>query len=212
VTTIEEKKAARARLLKLLYDLSDGQFRPQGVFDMGDTLGISYDDAADAADYLEHEGLIAVHGVVGRDAAVTLSHKGTREIEAALSEPQRSTQHLAPLINIQQFHAPVTNSQIAQGSPSAHQSASWVMDQSEITDLITKLRSALDDLPTVDADERSYIEQQLATAEQHAGRSDDRGRRIVQEALASVRRYLEGMAVSASWYGLTLLPLLPRHG
>lgn len=79
--------------------------------------------------YLQSEGLVRGHRVMGGFSGVELTHEGIREMEQLLSEPTQQTEHFVPLVNITNIQGPVIASQIQQGSPGATQTGHLEVNQ-----------------------------------------------------------------------------------
>lgn len=75
-----------------------------------------------------------------------LTHRGIREMEKkAIEEPKKRTEHFVPLINIMHVGT-IVGSQISQGSPGAHQSGTFNVNQRESAEsFVAAVRKILDE-------------------------------------------------------------------
>ena len=116
--TVAEQELRRFRFLKYLYERTGGsetEIVPDAEAVRGSAL--SKDDFDLVCDYLLKEGLIA-----GTLDAVCLTHAGVVEIEAALSQPDRPTEHFpVNIIHIERM----SHSQIQQGTAGSTQSGTF---------------------------------------------------------------------------------------
>ena len=91
---IEELKAKRFQFLKKLYDKSDGDtLKICDIYSLGETLGFDKKTNDKITQYLIHEGLIKWE----LKGAVSITHAGLCEVEEALSNPDKSTEHFPPV-------------------------------------------------------------------------------------------------------------------
>lgn len=203
MSSIEKKRAQRLRFMNALYDVVDG-FEGQ-LADMTaflSKLGLDFDKEEDfnefqsIARYLKGEGLITTIHTKDRGAiAVGLTHKGVREVEEARSEPEKPTDHFAPISVV--YAGTITNSSIQQGSPGATQSLT-VVNQSGLQKLETflpSLRQSVDQLE-LDEDQRAELEADIQTVEAQIA-SPKPKQEVVRPGLESIRRILEGSASAA---------------
>ena len=91
---IEEKKKSRFKFLKKLHELSEGNEHTSfNMFAIGETFGFDREVTVNIINYLENTGLIKWRG----SGDISISHNGSIEIEKALSQPDKSTKHFAPV-------------------------------------------------------------------------------------------------------------------
>jgi hypothetical protein len=91
---IEEKKKSRFTFLKKLHELSDGNERASfNMFAIGETFEFDRELTVTIINYLENMGLIKWRG----SGDISISHDGSIEIEAALSQPDKPTKHFSPV-------------------------------------------------------------------------------------------------------------------
>lgn len=102
--SLESKQRNRYLLLRRLYEESRGSTRVSiNFFDLAKKEGLSKEDALDICDYLLREGLIGDRRAGG---GVSISHKGRKEIEQSISNPQWPAEDFPPTI-VQNFNAPI---------------------------------------------------------------------------------------------------------
>jgi hypothetical protein len=206
MNSLEEKKAARFRFLHALYERAEGdQYATLPAMEFGADLGFSQEQIEKIVQYLEAEHLVKS---VAFGWVISITHDGVRQVEAALSSPERATHYFPPVVNILHVQSMV-NSQIQQGSHSSTQSVA--ITQSQITSLqeyVSTLRSKIPELG-LRPDLASELDSDAATVEvQLASANPKRG--IIKESLSSARTILEGAAgnlIASDLLG-KLIPLL----
>ena len=101
----EEIKKKRLQYLKKLYDFYEKNRNSYpSMNEIGQELGFGVDEVERIVSYLVNEGLVDYIGIVG--GHISISHKGIKEIESALYNPQKSTEHFPPIniIQIDKIH------------------------------------------------------------------------------------------------------------
>jgi hypothetical protein len=94
---VNEKKKNRFLFLNHLYEKSNSkQKRLLDMNELGSDLGFDGVMTKDIFDYFINEKLIIFEG---KPCYIKLSHLGLKEIEDALSKPNQSTAHFAPITN-----------------------------------------------------------------------------------------------------------------
>lgn len=152
------------------------------------------------AEYLDGEGLIKTIDSKGdrggrRIHGVAITHAGVVEVERSRSEPEKPTDHFAPISVV--YAETITNSSIQQGSPGATQSLT-VINQSGLQELETFLQSlkqSVDQLE-LDEDQREELEADIQTVEAQIA-SPKPKQEVMRPGLESIRRILEGSASAA---------------
>lgn len=95
--SIEKKKRQRFELLKRLYDITDGDtFQIVDMRTIGKELGLDDDATGSLVQYLIDEGLVKWAASGG---LIEITHDGVLEIEEALDNPEKATEHF-PAINL----------------------------------------------------------------------------------------------------------------
>jgi hypothetical protein len=95
MSLLEEKKAARFKLLRALYDFSGGdQFKLAMLSDLGEAVGLNWDQTDQAGGYLMQEGLLDFKAF---GPLVGITHRGVKEVEEALEHPDSPTRHFLPV-------------------------------------------------------------------------------------------------------------------
>lgn len=93
--SLEEKKAARFKLLRALYEFSGGdQFKWAPLSDLGALAGLNEAQADLASEYLKSEGLLEY---MAFGPLVGITHRGVKEVEDALEHPDRPTRYFSPV-------------------------------------------------------------------------------------------------------------------
>ncbi len=196
---LKKKQKQRVDFLKKLYELSEGSVSNQvnGAL-VGWQIGLRNGDEASLSDtvrYLESEGLTKVIVWTSEmPASVQLTHNGLKEIEDAVSSPDKATEHFPP-INILNVKTMI-GSNIQQGAVNSSQNLSFNNDsRGDITKFIEELKDSLvelklddDSLQELNADINT-VDAQLTSAKPKIS--------ILKESLFSIQRVLEATAGSS---------------
>lgn len=186
--TIDELRKKRFQFLELLYHKSGGsQLKHLEMWDLGNEVAFSREETQTICEYLDGEGLLK-HVTVGGGIAIT--HHGVREIEEALSHPERPT-HYFPAVNVIHIHH-MEQSQIQQGTVGSTQSGSFAFDSGAVASFMVELKTSLPQL-SLDSSARSELDAEVKTVEAQLGSSRPKGA-ILKESLASIRRVLESVS------------------
>jgi len=209
---IESKRKLRTAFMRWLFEGTGGsqdthlrpsEFRvPEGW--VGDTP--TNRDIWDAVRYLEGERLIKAQWAMGgAPILVRLTHEGIREMEQALSEPDRQTEHFVPLVNVTNIHGPVIGSQIQQGSPGATQTGHIEVNQRDhAAAFIAAARKVLAS-ESLDADTRRQAEEDLEVMSRELERPRPRWQ-ILRTFGTAVRDTLAKAAGAAAAAALMEIP------
>jgi hypothetical protein len=98
------------------------------MYELGREIGLPEDAIYPTAQYLDGEGLLEIRTM---DGNVSITHSGVIEIEEAIENPERRTEHFPP-INIININS-MENSVIQQGSHGAIQNAN--LDTGELREI-----------------------------------------------------------------------------
>ena len=116
--SLEELKKKRLQYLKKLYDVTEGdRYSHVSMYDLGKDLGFERKETEGIVDYLFGEHLLTYAGLGG---IISMTHEGVKEVESALDNPKKPTEHFPP-INIIQVDKMI-NSQIQQSTKESEQS------------------------------------------------------------------------------------------
>lgn len=117
-TPVEEKRRRRFAFMERLYERTDGHPMSRVNFrDIGVELGWPEDEAQRVALYLRDEGLLTFPVMGG---AVSITHAGVVEMEAAMEDPDRPTSHF-PAISVINVYGDVQDSQLQAGTHESRQ-------------------------------------------------------------------------------------------
>jgi hypothetical protein len=201
VDALTKKKADRFRLLNRLYERTDGRKHSSvDMFELGNELGMSHDEADGVVGYLVGEHLVEHRGI-GRE--ITITHYGVVEVERALSEPKEPTDYFPPVFNILNVQTMV-GSQIQQGTHGSTQTQTTTNNELEaIRTLAKAVQDSLSQLP-LQGDAKSEAEAELNTLLAQLQSSKPKTS-ILRESLKTLRNLIEGVASNAAAAGL--LPL-----
>lgn len=189
---LTKKKTDRFRFLNDLYKRTNGsKLAFVSLWDIGNELGLTREESMNASDYLKGEGLLE-HVAMGGTIAIT--HYGVREVEAALSKPERESHYFPPVINILNVQSMV-GSQIQQGTQGSSQNIVSSTTTADLREFVNLFKSKFEEMslnPSTQAEaeaEIRTIESQLDSPKPKIG--------IMRESLQSLRSILEGVASNA---------------
>jgi len=131
--TFEERKLMRFRFLKYLYERTDGN--EAAYAEVAQHLGVPLEEYQVEFHFLVEEGLVErSRGIV------RLTHAGMVEIEKALSQPDKPTEHFpVNIIHIEQM----SHSQIQQGTATSAQSTA-LRTEERTADTLSVVYESLD--------------------------------------------------------------------
>jgi hypothetical protein len=216
--SIGEIKKKRFQFLNKLYELSNGNEKAEiptdyilrGLYKFGRDRYLYRDEYfyESVIQHLGGEGLVrdlswlAAKGKYLPDA-VSITHKGIKEVEQAIEQPQRSTEHFPE--NIIYIAGNVTDSPIQQGS---HQSTQMVsIAENNIEDLkviIEGLKQILHESSLI-AEQQNDIRAEIQTIEGQISSSKPKTK-IIIESLSSAKAILD----STSTISATALPIITK--
>lgn len=199
----EDNARKRFAFLKALYDRAKGSTAcEEDMWELGRDVGLDRDETDRVVQYLDGEGLLEEGGSLG--GGISLSHKGVVEIEQAVREPRKPTEHFPAGMSI--VIERMINSQIVQGSPGAQQHGDW--SSNDIGAALSWIRQVHEALPNLrlDAETRAEVDAEIATAELQA-KSPKPKAGIIAQVGRSLRSILEGTA--GSMVAAKLLEAMP---
>jgi hypothetical protein len=189
--SIQKVREQRFLFVKTVYEISNGDSHAMlDMWEVGTKLGFDEDLTDRIVEYLRGEHLIKAAGLGG---GISITHAGIVEVEAALSHPDRPTQHF-PAINIITVQS-MNNSVIQQGS--THSTVNAAISFGEIDSLksfVTDLRSSIDKL-NLSVDVQNELLSEIATLQAQA-QSPKPKKSIIKEALLSIKSLMENVAAN----------------
>jgi len=163
VEELEEKRRQRLLFMNTVYTKTQGdRFTFTNLAEIAPVLRLSLQDAGRVGEYLVGEGLIEWAYMGG---GIAITHRGIKEVEQALSQPDRPTEHFAPAINV--IHIGQMSGQIQQGTIGSVQNQTQSVGDAEIAQLarfIEEVKRAKGDLPD-GAEAGADLDAQVATIE-----------------------------------------------
>ena len=181
--TDEIKKLQRKRFqfLHRLYELSERNIHNWGnMFSIGQELGLDKQSTINVTDYLCGEGLLELKAFGG---LIGITHVGIKEVEEALTDPDRKTEHFLP-INIIQVDTMI-GSQIQQGSPGATQMIVITQEErQQLEGIVQSLKEQIDELD-LDDENKVDLETQVKTIETQVSSPKAR-KSIIIESLKAI--------------------------
>lgn len=196
---LKKTQKLRVLYLKKVYELTNGHTNEliNGA-EVGHQIGLENGDddlLKGIARYLEGEGLLGVNWVLGgMPASVSLLHTGLKEIEQALSSPNKPTEHFMPIniLNVEQM----INSTIQQGTIGSTQSININTNSIEsVKSFLKELTDSIGQL-NLDTELDSELKADISTLKAQISSPKPKPS-IVKECLSSVQRILESAAGSA---------------
>ncbi len=200
--SIEELRKMRFQFLNLLYEKTGGdKFNRVSMWDIGSELGYERNVTQSISQYLEGEGLIE-YATIGGGIAIT--HYGVREVEEAISHPEKPTDYFPP-VNVINIHH-MEGSQIQQGTISSNQAGTFKLTNGvEINDFLKLLKEQLPDL-SLNPEDRLEIKSDISTLQSQIESSRPKPG-IIKESLLSIQRILEG--ATGAIVAQQLIPYIP---
>ncbi len=156
--------------------------------EIGQELGIDDRASRRIAQYLIDEGLLEALAIGG---GIGISHNGVLEVEEALSNPDKPTQHFLPIniINI----GSMNNSVVQQGTTNSTQTVTIKADNiADLKSFLLDLKVSLKKMQ-LSMESQNEVLAEIATLEAQAN-SPKPKHTIIGEALKSLRSVLEGVA------------------
>lgn len=195
IDKIKELQRKRFQFLRRLYELSEGNIHNwENMFLIDQELGLDKQSTINVTDYLWGEGLLkptASGGLVG------ITHPGIKEVEEALTYPDRETEHFLP-INVIQIGT-MSHSQIQQGSPGATQVVTInEVEKKELEEIIQSLKESGDQL-NLKEQEKVDFQANIETIEAQMSSSKSR-KPIIIETLKAILASAAGTLLAS---GLT---------
>ncbi|EMK6932992.1 hypothetical protein V9J79_004484 [Vibrio alginolyticus] len=208
MNTIEKKKNERFKVMEKIYSITDGVEREQlQILNLAEALGLSDSDQSlnslvKILNYLANESLIKVHRIHGGlPAAMQITHKGVLEVEQALFNPQKETEHFVQNITITNNIDSMVNSNIQQATTNSHQTQIYLneSDKSVFANHLSELKREIDTLKS----ELTPIQYQDLVAETSTIdgqlQSSKPKKAIIHSSLETVTEILKGAAGSGTW-------------
>jgi hypothetical protein len=159
VSSIEDKRKARAAFMNHLYDAGDGSERYyESYVVIGSAVGLEAREASEVADYLVGEGLAEWFTT---DGGVSITHPGVVEVERSRTAPDQPTEHFAAYNNV--IFGTFYNSPIQQGTTASFQLNQPMEELNPLVDqFIYVYRERIDELSLAE-EQRAEAEAELAT-------------------------------------------------
>lgn len=187
-----ETQRRRFQFLQRCYEVSQGSLHKiLKTREIREELNLGYEVTEVIVRYLHDRGLLEVMDQRGRVARMT--SLGIDEVEKALVDPEKPTEHF-PAFNIIQI-AEMTDSQIQQASPAATQIVFADGKQEELAGLVESLKDSIGELGLNDQ-EKSDLQADILTIEAQTSKSAP-NRAIITASLKSAWRILEAAAGGA---------------
>lgn len=192
MASLDQKKKNRYLFLHKLYEESNGNTGAMfSMWEVGKELGFDSDETRLIVDYLIGEDLIEARAMGG---GIVLTHFGVKEVEQALENPDRPTEHFLPInvINIGTMHNSTLQQATTNSTINFHFNRAKI---SQLEDLITSLKSIQDRLD-LSVELHKELISEINTLESQS-KSPKPKNIIIQESLKTVRSLLENVAGNA---------------
>ncbi len=197
---INKRKEQRFLFLRRLYELTGGsELERLQISEVARSLDIDRQEISNICQYLKGE-----HLADPMNMAISITHYGIIEVEAALSDPDKPTQYFPP-VNIINVHN-MEGSVIQQGNTDSTQAVHFEEKvKNDIGKFVTELKELLPELK-LSEDNSNEICADINTIETQLGSGRPK-QGIVKESLCSIKRILEGAAGAVT--ANQLLPYIP---
>lgn len=194
---LEIKKAKRFEFLKALYDAVDGSPRSYvNMWELGTDIGFDRKTTDNIVEYLVDQNLVEYFAIGGN---IVITHSGVLEIEEAVGNPNKPTEHFSPIniINVESM----TNSAIQQGTTNSNQSTIFnANDLSKLDEVVRLLEETTAKLD-ISSEQLSELTSEIETIKSQR-KSPKPKRVIINESLKTIRNVIESTAVKAATTGL----------
>lgn len=192
MTQLEQKKKNRFLFLELLYKDSNGDIGAMfNMWEVGEELQIERNETRQIVDYLTGENLIESRALGG---GIGLTHWGIKEVEEALENPDKPTEHFLPIniINI----GSMTNSTLQQSTTNS--TINFNLENHKIADLGEVINSLKDiqDTLNISVDIHKELISEIQTLESQI-QSPRPKNIIISESLKTIKTVLESVAGNA---------------
>jgi hypothetical protein len=198
--SLAELKKKRTQFMHAVYEMTEGnELKSINMWQLGEKLGFGQRSELTFKiyQYLIGEGLIKGTGMGGE---MGITHRGIKEVEAALENPQQSTEHFAPLATVNIIHVnSMVNSQIQQSVAGSTQTATIDATQvATLKEIIAELKDIVD-REKLTVDQQEDLEKEKAVLALEANSSKPNKNRI-KESLSTAQKILTvasvGLAVA----------------
>jgi hypothetical protein len=193
--------------MKVVYEKTQGdRFTFTNLAEVAPLISLSQDDAGRIGEYLVGEGLIEWAYFGG---GIAITHRGIKEVEQALSQPDEPTEHFPPAINVIQIGQ--MTGQIQQGTVGSAQHQIQSVGEPEIAELgrfVEELKRVRTELPSA-GDASTDLDAQVATIEAQLT-SPKPHRAVLKAAGGVVLEILKSMSGSAAAELVKQVPSLLR--
>ena len=160
MSSLEEKQRWRLQFMKHLYEVADGStMKSANIFDIGNAIGITNQQALEVDQYLENEQLIQAYGA---GPVAVLTHRGVKETEAAMQHPEHGTEHFSGSVVLTVMGD--VNAPMQVATVQSQQYTEYI-DQSIAAELRRWLDGAREQIPNLPANQRDDASAQIETAE-----------------------------------------------
>jgi hypothetical protein len=190
--SLEQKKKNRFLFLNCLYTESNGNTGAMfNMWEVGTELKFDRDETGQIVDYLIGENLIESRALGG---GISLTHWGVKEVEEAIENPTKPTEHFLPfnVINI----GSMNNSSLQQGTNNSNISFVYNAQTSvDLNEIINSLYQIKDSLQLSNELQNELISE-LQTIEIQSKSAKPKNI-IINESLKTIRTILESVAGNA---------------
>jgi hypothetical protein len=184
---IEMKRKQRFEYMNELYRVTNGnEMAHVGMAEIGGSLGFTDDECSLTVQYLDGEGLLKY---VSLDGWIGITHLGVLEVESALQNPEKPTDHFPPAQNIIHIET-MTNSVIQQGVANSSQSVAFGSNDTQlIAQFLGVVAACLPSMRLSDEDKNEALSEIATTRAQLDSPKPKTG--IIQSSLSTLVSILE---------------------
>lgn len=192
MTPLEQKKQNRYLFLELLYKDSNGNTGAMfNMWEVGEELKINRNETQLIVDYLTGENLIEPRALGG---GIVLTHWGVKEVEEALQNPDKPTEHFLPIniINIGSMHNSTLQQATANSTINFHFDSKKIADLDGVISSIKKIQDTL--YISIDLHKELVSEIQTLEIQSQSPRPKNI---IITESLKTIKTLLESVGGNA---------------
>ncbi len=160
---IEEKKKDRFKFLNKVYDEKVNTWSTSDTRSVCEKLGFNENEGNLIVQYLVDEYL--VKSLDDASSRIQITHKGVVEIEQALSEPEKPTEHFLPIVNyINNTGGNMSGVQILQGSTQSSQTQTITQEQTDsIKEFVKLFNEKLEEIPFASEEDKQEAISEVKT-------------------------------------------------
>lgn len=201
--SLEEKKEARLKILKSIYDTSGGSLSSMiDIWSIGKNLNFEYDLTKITYDYLIEKKYLKSMALGGK---VSLTLLGIESIENSKENPSKAIGDF-PSFNITFNQSTFTNSGVQIGNTNSQQTI--IYNDSQILDWLNNLQSKIKELSISDVNQIK-LEEEINEVKNLLKTEETKKSKYLKLAWENIKSILQSATGSAVFEVLSNMPTLP---